>query len=180
MNGVFPNNENGGLAGALDKFVLGVGQAAAWLNGLLVLVIVLQVTLRYVFKSGLVALEELEWHLYAESFLLGLSYSLTRGSHVRMDLLYERFSSRVREWVEIVGLVALVLPFTVVFFIHGVEFTWRAYELGEYSSAPLGLPFRWIIKSAIPVSCVLLFLAALARILRGIQTLRKGDEYDSQ
>ncbi|MBU1449635.1 MAG: TRAP transporter small permease subunit [Proteobacteria bacterium] len=163
------------MTGALEKFLLGVGHAACWANGILVLVIVLQVILRYVFNSGMVMLEELEWHLYAVGILFGLSYCVTNGSHVRMDLISSRFSPRTREIIESLGILILLLPFVVAVFLHGMDFLGRSWVLNERSDAPLGLPFRWIIKSAIPLSFLMLGLAGLARLVRSFQIIiRRG------
>ena len=50
--------------------------------------------MRYLFRSGSVALQELEWHLFAVVILFGASYTLKHGDHVRVDLIYasERLS----------------------------------------------------------------------------------------
>ena len=165
------HTNRGGLAGALERIVRGAGRAACWANGILVLVIVLQVVLRYAFNHGMVGLEELEWHLYAVGILFGLSYCVTHGSHVRMDLLSTRFSPRTNEIIEALGILLLLFPFVVVVFWHGTEFFLRSWELSERSDAPMGLPFRWIIKAAIPLSFALLGLAGLARLIRSVQVI---------
>lgn len=162
---------NSGLAGALERFVLGVGRAVCWVNGILVLVIVLQVVLRYVFNSGMVMLEELEWHLYAVGILFGLSYCVARGSHVRMDLFSANFSTRTREIIEALGIIFLLMPFVIAILVHSMDFFLRSWELSERSDAPMGLPFRWFIKSAIPLSFIMLGLAGLARLARSIQII---------
>lgn len=165
------DKDRNGLAGALERIVLGAGRAACWANGILVLVIVLQVVLRYAFNSGMVMLEELEWHLYAVGILFGLSYCVTYGSHVRMDLFSANFSTRTRNIIEALGILFLLLPFVVIVFLHGMDFFLRSWELSERSDAPLGLPFRWIIKSAIPLSFLMLGLAGLARLIISVQVI---------
>ena len=49
-----------------------------------------------------------------------------------------------------------------------------AYRVGEASTSPQGLPYRWIVKAVIPASFLLLFLAALARLIQEVQLLRHG------
>lgn len=150
----------------IDTLISRLGRAAAWLNLLLVAVVITQVVLRYGFHHGLVPLEELMWHLYATAFMFGFSYALVRDAHVRVDLLHGRWSARTRAWVEIAGILLLLLPFAFVIFHHSLEWLASAWRLGESSQNPTGLPYRWLIKGVIPVSFGLLLLAALSRLWR--------------
>lgn len=150
----------------IDTLITRLGRAAAWLNLLLVAVVIGQVVLRYGFNRGLVPLEELMWHLYATAFMLGFSYALVRDAHVRVDLLHGRWSARARARVEIAGILLLLLPFAFAIFHHSLEWVASSYRLGESSENPTGLPYRWLIKGVIPVSFGLLLLAALSRLWR--------------
>ena len=161
-------------AGALERFIEGLGRIVSWLGAVLIIVIVTQVVSRYAFGRGFVMLEELEWHLYAVGFLLGLSYCAVRDTNVRMDLIYRNFSIRTKAWLEIVSMIFLVAPFVIVMLMHSLEFFHHSLKLGESSDAPLGLCCRWIIKGFLPISLVLLGLAGAARLLRAIDTLRGG------
>jgi TRAP-type mannitol/chloroaromatic compound transport system permease small subunit len=150
----------------LDTLITRIGRAAAWLNLLLVLVVMAQVVLRYGFNRGLVPLEELMWHLYATAFMLGLSYALVRDAHVRVDLLHDRWSPRARAWVEIAGILCLLLPFAFVIWHQSLDWVATSWRLGESSTSPTGLPYRWAIKAVIPLGFTLLLLAALGRLSR--------------
>lgn len=150
----------------LDTLISRIGRAAAWLNLLLVLVVMAQVVLRYGFNRGLVPLEELMWHLYAAAFMLGLSYALVRDAHVRVDLLHDRWSPSARAWVEIAGILCLLLPFAFVIWHQSLDWVATSWRLGESSTSPTGLPYRWAIKAVIPLSFTLLLLAALGRLWR--------------
>ncbi len=163
----------------IDRLILRIGRLAAWLNLLLVGVILLQVVLRYVFHSGQVALEELMWHLYATAFMLGLSYALVTDQHVRVDLLHERLSPRGRAWVEVFGILFLLLPFAWVVFDHSLDWLAASFRANESSENPTGLPYRWLIKSVVPISFGLLLLAALSRLWRQLRrALRGGGDGD--
>ena len=158
---------------ALDRFIQGFGLWTSSLCILLMVVIVVQVVARYAFGRGFVVLEELEWHLYAVGFLIGMSYCAVKDTNVRMDLLYHNFSSRKKAWMEIFSVIFLVLPFVVVIFIHSAEFVQQSWSLGEKSSAPLGLPFRWIIKGFLPLGILLLGLASVVRFFKAIEILKR-------
>lgn len=165
------------MSDALEELIQSIGRIVCWINGPLVLVIVIQVCLRYIFGRGLVMLEELEWHLYATGFLFGMSYAVARDSNIRVDLVHRRFSEPTREWIEVIGILALLLPFIIIIFIHSLKFVSHSWAFNERSLAPLGLPYRWIIKSIIPISFVLLAAAAVARLARAYEVIRKTKDH---
>lgn len=150
----------------VGEFQLKLGRFLSWANALLVVVIVTQVTLRYGFGRGLVILEEFEWHLYGVAFMFGLSYALVTDAHVRVDLLHGRLSKKSQNWIEVLGTVFLLLPFIVAILIHSFDFFYDSWIHSERSSAPLGLPLRWAIKAVIPISMLVLAVAALSRLVR--------------
>ncbi len=164
-------SEKQSIADRLDRFILTTGRWLSWANGLLVLIIVLQVVLRYGFGRGLVMLEELQWHLYALAFMFGLSYALITDAHVRVDLLHDRFPPNVRHWVEIGGTLFLLMPFIIAVMYHSYEFFIDSWAHNERSAAPLGLPWRWAIKAVIPLSFAALGLAALSRMIRSLTAI---------
>ncbi len=164
-----PENQ---FAAKLNKFVEKTGRYAAALNVFLIAAIIVQVILRYVFGMGLVQLEELQWHLYAVNVVFGMSYCQSVDSHIRLDLAYEKLSQRTREKIEILGIVILLLPLIYVIFYHSIDFLWEAIRTGERSDSPMGLCCRWIPKSLIPVSMLLMFTSSVARIIKGLHYLK--------
>ena len=150
----------------LDNFIFRIGNIAAWLNFLLLVVIILQVCLRYIIGRGYVFLEELQWHLYAVAFMIALSYAQCENNHIRLDIFSERFSKKTSELIEIVGILVLVFPFIIIIFIHGVEFLYDSWRVGESSGSPMGLPYRWIIKSFIPIGMVTLAISSVSRLIK--------------
>ena len=154
------------LCGYTDAFITVSGKIFAWLNCILILVIIIQVVLRYVFGKGMVSLEELQWHIYAVCFMFGISYNISQDAHVRLDLFHRNFSQKTRDIIEITGLLLLLLPMAVVIFLHSIDFVAMSYRLGERSSSPLGLPFRWLIKSVIPISMIMVIVVTISKRLR--------------
>ncbi|WP_319524380.1 TRAP transporter small permease subunit [uncultured Desulfosarcina sp.] len=152
----------------LDNFILNSGKIIAWANGFLILVIVLQVALRYGFNNGLVVLEELEWHLYSLAFMFGLSYAAVNNSHVRVDLFSNRFTKKTQHWIEVLGALFLMLPFIISVMIHSHQFFIDSWIHNERSVAPLGLPCRWAIKAVIPISFGFFGIAIISRMSRSL------------
>ncbi|UGA54473.1 TRAP transporter small permease subunit [Vibrio sp. VB16] len=168
---IYLHIENG--INAISKFV-------AWTNLILVLVIIVQVVLRKVFSSGLIQLEELQWHLYATAVMFGTAYAQVSNLHVRVDLFYHKFSEKKKALVDMLGLTIFAIPFVIIVILHSYDFAYESWRVNESSSSPSGLPYRWLIKSVIPVSFTLLLLSIIARILRNIETLAKGAQHGSE
>ena len=159
------------FAKAVEGVSVRVGEAAAWLYPVLVVVLIVNVALRYGLGRGFIELEELQWHLYAAGFLLAYAYASVRDDHVRVDLLHARFSPRAKAWVELLGSLLLLLPFAAVTAWSAWDFVAESWAMGESSSMPSGLPARWIIKFVLFFSLCLLGAQALATAARHGATL---------
>nr|VFJ59172.1 MAG: TRAP-type mannitol/chloroaromatic compound transport system, small permease component [Candidatus Kentron sp. DK] len=163
------------LTASVDALVHSAARILCWANALLIGVILVQVTLRYGFGQGQVFLEELQWHLFALAILFGVSFAQATDSHIRVDILAAGFSERTRRLLEIFGIMVFILPFTWVVFYHSLDFVAESWRLGEHSSAPSGLPWRWAIKAVIPAGFGLLGLVVLAQLARHIALLRDAN-----
>lgn len=126
---------------------------------------------RYLLNDVSIALQELEWHLFAATFLFGVPFTLKAGGHVRVDLIYERLSPNGRAWIDLLGTIIFLLPFCGLVAWFGIDFVKEAYELGESSGDPGGLSHRWIIKAAIPVSFAFMAISGLGLLLNSVNTL---------
>ncbi|MES9875827.1 MAG: TRAP transporter small permease subunit [Candidatus Sedimenticola sp. PURPLELP] len=155
----------------LNAVVRRVAETTAWFNVALVIVILTQVVMRYGFNQGQVPLEELMWHLYAVAFMFGMAYAITNDSHIRVDIVHMSLPKPMQHLFEILGILFLLMPFLWVIFDHSSGWVAEAYRVGESSANPTGLPYRWIIKAVIPLSMVLMFLAALARLIQEVLLL---------
>ncbi len=143
-----------------------IAAAFSWVWLVLMAVIVVAVVLRFAFGIGRIELEELQWHLYALGFLIGIVACTTRDRHVRVDVFRERMSRRTRDWVDLYGILLLQLPFLVLVFSSALPFVADSFAVGERSASAGGLPFRWLLKSVLPLSFALLFAASLLRLLQ--------------
>ena len=160
----------------LDAIVFKIGTVISWLSVFLIAIIVIQVFLRYAFNINYIQLEELQWHLYAIIVMFGLSYAMVNHSHVRVDIVRIKFSTNLQRKVEIIGILFLMVPFMFIVIDFGTDLTMEALRVNERSNSPDGLPFRWIIKSVMPISFVLLFIASTSRLIRHVSYLMKGSK----
>ncbi len=155
----------------LNGIVRRVAGVTAWLNFVLILVILLQVVLRYGFNRGLVPIEELMWHLYAVAFMFGMAYCITNDSHIRVDIVHMNLSPRKQHIIEVLGILFLLFPFLWIVFDHSLSWAVDSFKINESSQNPTGLPYRWIIKSVVPMTMVLMFIAGLARLIQEVLLL---------
>ena len=159
-----------------DRLNEKVGVGVAWLTTVLVVVVCYDVFTRYLLRSSLVAVQELQWHLFAIIFLIGAAYTLKYDKHVRVDVFYSRFSDRGKAWVNLVGSVLFLIPFCLVVMWSSRFFVYNAYMIGETSPDPGGLPARFILKAAIPVGFFLLLLQGVALALRSLLAVLGEEE----
>jgi TRAP-type mannitol/chloroaromatic compound transport system permease small subunit len=160
----------------IDRFNDRVGRAVSWLVVAMVLLVGYDVTMRYVFSSGSVALQELEWHLFAMIFLLGAAYTLKHDGHVRLDLIYtSRFMNDYRRaWVNLLGTLCFLIPFAVLIIVSAIPFVQQSYLHMEGSPDPGGLPYRWLLKACIPLGFLLLILQGISEALKSLRRILEG------
>lgn len=150
----------------LDGVLRAIGYAFSWLWLAVVGVILVAVIGRYAFATSSVMMEELAWHVSGAAWLIGLSYTLISDHHVRVDVLYERFGTKTKAWIETLGIIVLLLPFTVIAINMLGDFFWSSWKQGEVSNSPGGLPARYVIKFIMLASFGLLAVAAVSRLLK--------------
>ena len=127
-------------------------------------VILYSVIGRYAFGQGSVMLEEMSWHLAGAAWLVGLSYALVTDHHVRVDVLHERLSLGAKAWVELLGILFLLLPFLYIALDGTTDYFLSSYQQNERSQAPAGLPARWALKGIMALAFALLMAGAISRL----------------
>jgi len=160
-----------GVRAGIERCVDVLGQWTSWLALVIVVLMSVNVLLRYLFSEGSVWAQELEWHLLAPLILFGMSYAMRHGEHVRVDILYAKFSDRAKIWVDLASaLLCVALCILVIWFsLHYVQ---QAYVIDEGSPDPGGLPHRYLLKSLIPIGFTLLLLQGIASAIASIEKLR--------
>nr|VFJ56620.1 MAG: TRAP-type mannitol/chloroaromatic compound transport system, small permease component [Candidatus Kentron sp. DK] len=149
-----------------DRFTDRLGQVAALLMLLTLVNVFYDATGRYFFRTGSIALQEMEWHLFSLVFLFGIAYALKEEGHVRVDLLYSRLSPRARALINLLGAFLFLIPLAVLIIRGSIPFVVEAYRVGEISGDPGGLTHRWLIKAMIPVSFVFLLVSTAGFVIR--------------
>ncbi|MGE0604345.1 MAG: TRAP transporter small permease subunit, partial [Xanthobacteraceae bacterium] len=130
------------VASAIDTFIDRFGMVTAWTSFALVLVMATNVLLRYLFSTGSVWSQELEWHLLVPISLLGMSYALRHGEHVRVDILFSRYPERTKIIGEIVTSILSLLVCLIVIRLS-IPYVLQSWNYSEGSANPGGIPYRY-------------------------------------
>ena len=146
------------IARGIDVLNEWVGRGVAWVTLCLVLVIFVDVVMRYIFRTSFVFTQELEWHLFAFIFLIGAGYTLLHDGHVRVDIIYQRLSPNAKAWVNLIGVLLFLFPGCVMIIVTSFKFVYTSWSILEGSPDPGGIPFRFIVKGTIPAGFCLLLL----------------------
>jgi TRAP-type mannitol/chloroaromatic compound transport system permease small subunit len=166
------------IAERIESVIDLFGKVASWLTLSIVLLIVINVILRYSMSLGSVWAQELEWHLLAAMILFGISFSLLRGDNVRVDLFYANYTPQKKYIVDLVSAILTII--IAVFFVKlSINYVGQSFSIGEKSPDPGGIPMRWLVKSLIPIGFSLLALQGFAEMLRVIMNRpsKEGKEH---
>ncbi len=166
---------SGGLAGsavdAIDRFTDWIGRGTAWICLAIVLIVAFNVLLRYFFRIGPMSLQELEWHLMSPIALIGMSYALRHGDHVRVEIFFDGFSPKLQTIIDLIAAIMMVIVSLIVIKLS-LNFVYQAYSIGEGSPDPGGLPYRFILRAFIPLGFILLAVQGAANVIRSALLLR--------
>lgn len=152
------------------------GQGVLWLVAVMIVIGAFNAVARYVTRWTGTNLSsnayiEAQWYLFSLVFLLGASYALKHDAHVRVDVFYGRLSARGKAWIDLLGTVLFLIPFSVFMLVVSWPSVAASWRVREVSPDPGGLP-RWPIKAVILVAFVLLILQGIAEAAKRIRILR--------
>ncbi len=150
------------FSGAIDRSNEAVGRMVSWISLLLVLVVFVDVVMRYLFKTSFVFTQELEWHLFAFIFLIGAGYTLLHDGHVRVDIIYQRLGVKGKAWINFLGVIFFLIPGCYLVISTSWHFVSNSFSMLEGSPDPGGIPYRFIVKGTMTVGYVLLLLQGLS------------------
>ena len=155
----------------IDKLNEWVGRGVAWATLCLVLVVFIDVVMRYLFNTSFVFTQELEWHLFGFIFLIGAGYTLLKDGHVRVDIIYQRLGLKGRAWINFCGVIIFLIPGCIMVIATSWKFAANSFAMLEGSPDPGGIPLRFIIKGCIPVGFTLLLLQGFSLGLHSLMQI---------
>lgn len=167
------------LSRAIDAVNARIGKSVAWLIVVAVLVSAINAIVRKLFDASSNSWLELQWVLFAVVFLCCSPWTLIDNEHIRIDIVNARLPRRVRSWIDLLGGVFFLLPFTIVMLVTSWPFFLNSYRINEQSLNAGGLP-QWPAKMLVPLGFFLLFVQAFSEIIKriAIMTGRMEDPHE--
>lgn len=159
-----------GFAHAVDWLNARVAKLAIWAVFLSCMVSAINATVRYLISESSNAWLELQWYLFAATVLLGAPFVLKVNEHVRVDVLYSRWSARRQAQIDLFGFIVFLMPAAVLLAWMAWPYVLDSFVTGERSSNAGGL-IRWPFKVLIPIGFVLLSLQGIAEIIKRVAYL---------
>jgi TRAP-type mannitol/chloroaromatic compound transport system permease small subunit len=145
-----------------DRF----GRALSWLMLVMVLVVFLDVLMRYAINRTYVFTQELEWYLFGMTYLLAGGYVLLHDEHVRVDIVYANLSPRKKAWLDFILLFVFYFPSCLLIIYTTWPFFRNAYRVLEGSPDPGGIPARWALKGVIIVAFVIMVIQGVSEAIK--------------
>ncbi|NOX34551.1 MAG: TRAP transporter small permease subunit [Deltaproteobacteria bacterium] len=155
----------------IDRVSDRIGYVVGWITTLMVLIVFYDTVMRYIFNEGNVALQELEWHLFAVVFLLGAAYTLKEDGHVRVDIIFVNLSEKTKAWIDLLGIFIFLIPFSVIVIMSSKGFVMNSWAVREVSPDPGGLPARYLLKAMIPFGFFLLIVQGFSQAAKNFMTI---------
>ncbi len=148
-----------------------LGELVSWIAALLVVVIGLDVIIRYIFKFTYVWMIEIEIYLFGMMFLLASGYTFKYGKHVRVDIFYNKLSKKGKAWVDLIGGAFLLIPWCYVVIVSSWYYSLSSFIIGEASPQAGGLPALYVLKFSITIGFAFLLLQGASQMLKSIQII---------
>lgn len=164
------------ISTAIDAVLGIVAKIFGWCFLLLAIVISFDVVTRkfgfqlelFGIDLGSTRLQELEWHLHAALFLTWIGFCYVRNAHVRIDVFTGSMTQRKQAWLELIGCIVFALPYVIVALPYAWDFFRDSYRQGEASSAPNGLPARYVIKFFVWFGFATILAAVISVFIRRV------------
>ena len=163
---------------AIDALNEAAGRAVAWLVLLMVFTTFAVAVLRYGFSIGWVWLQESYVWMHGIIFMVAAGYTLLHDGHVRIDILYRAVSARTRAWINLLGVIFLLLPTLSVVWWAAYPYVLLSWERLETSREAGGLPGLFLWKTSMLVFVILLGLQGIALAIRSLMVLRGDADWD--
>ncbi len=164
------------FSNAVDWLNRQIGKYAIWLILASTVISGVNALVRKIFNTSSNAFLEVQWYLFAAAFLLAAGYTLLNNEHVKIDVIYSKFSRTKQIWIDIIGFAFFLTPLCLTILWLSMPVVIQMYQSGEVSGNPGGL-IRWPVWAAIPVGISLLLLQGISELIKRIAFLT-GDGPD--
>jgi TRAP-type mannitol/chloroaromatic compound transport system permease small subunit len=169
------------MDGAIDwinRLTRFFGQIAGWASFVVVLLICVDVLMRYALGFTLIWVLEVEIYLFSIIFLFGSAYAFQKEKHVRVDILYQKMSTRWQAAIDIIGALFFLLPWCAIIIWVSYNYAYMSWLIGEKSAQPGGLPALYLLKFCLSLGFILLGLQGVSNLLLAVKKWSKPEEWN--
>lgn len=159
------------LSRVIDAVNLRIGKILSWLILAAVLVSAINAVVRKLFDLSSNAWLELQWVLFGIVFMMCAPWTLLANEHIRIDIVNNMFSQRVRNWIDLIGHLFFLIPLCVIMLITSAPFFMRSYEINEQSMNAGGLP-QWPAKGVVFLGFLFLLFQAISEVIKRVAVMR--------
>lgn len=159
------------LSRGIDWLNAQVGKYVIWLILASTVVSGVNAAVRKAFNIGSNAFLEVQWYLFAASFLVAAGYTLLNGEHVKIDVVSGKLSKRTQIWIDVFGFACFLTPVCVAILWYGIPFFLKGLHSGEMSTNAGGL-IRWPVYAMIPLGFSLLLLQGWSELIKRLAFLQ--------
>ena len=159
------------FSNAIDRMSGWIGKYVIWLILASTVISAINAVVRKVFNTSSNAFLEIQWYLFAASFLIGAGYTLLNNEHVKIDVVSGKFSKRTQIKIDVFGFIAFLIPVCLAVLWYGTPFFYKALISGEVSSNAGGL-IRWPVYAMIPLGFTLLLLQGISELIKRLAFLQ--------
>ena len=162
----------------LSKGIDRLNEFAAKISGYLILALVavvcFDVIMRYALGRPTTWAYDAALHLFSISFLLSGAWVLQMKAHVRVDVIYLRFSHRKRAIIDLIFYLFFLFPVCYYLFTDGTSSAYLSWKVGEVSKTSPIHESIWPLKAFIPISFLLLMLQGIVEIIKDFTVIKTG------
>jgi TRAP-type mannitol/chloroaromatic compound transport system permease small subunit len=159
------------LSRVIDAVNTRLGKWVSWLVFVVVIISAANATVRKVFDTSSNAWLELQWILFGVIFLVCSPWTLLSNEHIRIDIINNLFSQRVRNIIDVIGHAFFLIPLCIIMIITSYPFFMRSFLIDEQSFNAGGLP-QWPAKALVLIGFVLLLLQGISELIKRIAVMR--------
>lgn len=159
----------------IDRISEWSGKIFSWLLVVTMVIIAFEIFMR-IFGSSQVWVFDVTLFTAGSVYLMGGAYTLWRGTHVRMDIFYIRFSPRTKALFDLITLPGFIVFVGILLWQGGVR-AWESFQMKEILFTAFQPPV-WPVRWTIPIGALLIFLQGLAEAVRDVYMVAKGEKLE--
>lgn len=158
----------------IDAFTNAIGKVVAFLVVLLTLALCFEAFSRYLFGAPTIWAYDATYILSGALFMLGASYALFWGAHIRTDMIYRNLSPRRQGLLDAALYLLFFFPGMFLFLLAGSEYAYRSWLGGEQAAVSPWRPIIWPFKALIPITAILLMIQGVSELLKSVYAAVEG------